>query len=87
MDNSYQMGDIVFSAEDLFNDGEQLPGVQPGALLAKAGTRGVVVQVGYSEFDDQLALYLVRFEGEEGDLGLPIGCYPDELTQDGVISL
>lgn len=81
MDASYQMGDIVFCREAVLNDGG-FPGVAADAELAAAGSRGVVVQVGYSEFDDQLALYLVRFEDAAGELGPPIGCYPDELTQD-----
>ncbi len=33
----------------------------------------------------QQAIYLVRFEGEDGnpaDLGPPVGCLPEELTRD-----
>ncbi|MBS0348356.1 MAG: nitrogen fixation protein NifZ [Proteobacteria bacterium] len=77
----YQLGDVVFCREDLFNDGG-LPGYEEGALIAAAGTRGVVVQFGHVEAMPSEEIYLVRFEGEGQDLGLPIGCLPEELTQD-----
>lgn len=77
----YQLGDVVFCREDLFNDGG-LPGYEEGALVAAAGTRGVVVQFGHVEAMPSEEIYLVRFEGEGQDLGLPIGCLPEELTQD-----
>lgn len=77
----YQLGDVVFCREDLFNDGG-LPGYEEGALIASAGTRGVVVQFGHVEAMPSEEIYLVRFEGEGQDLGLPIGCLPEELTQD-----
>ena len=50
----YGMGDLVYAAQDLFNEpveetGESaIPGVEVGALLAAAGTRGVVVNVSSS---------------------------------------
>ena len=77
----YQLGDVVFCREDLFNDGG-LPGYEEGALIAAAGTRGVVVQFGHVEAMPSEEIYLVRFEDEGQNLGLPIGCLPEELTQD-----
>lgn len=80
MEAIYEVGEIVYSLAALYNDGG-IPDVAPDALLAPAGGRGVVVQIGYAESDDTLALYLVRFEDESGELGPPVGVYPDELTQ------
>jgi nitrogen fixation protein NifZ len=83
----FQMGDMVFAAQDLYNEsmeetGESsIPGVEPGALLASAGSRGVVVNVGYAEKMPDEEIYLVRFEmDDEGTLAEPIGCLSDELT-------
>lgn len=83
----YGMGDLVYAAVDLFNEpveetGESgIPGVAAGALLAAAGTRGVVVNVGHAEALPDEEIYLVRFEtGADGNLGDPIGCLPEELT-------
>lgn len=80
MDRIYEVGEIVFSQADLYNDGG-IPDIATEALLAPAGGRGVVVQIGYTESDDSLALYLVRFEDADGKLGPPVGVYPDEVTQ------
>ena len=77
----FQLGDAVFCREDLFNDGG-LPGIEEGALIAAAGTRGVVVQYGHVEASPSEEIYLVRFEDETRELGLPVGCLPEELTQD-----
>jgi nitrogen fixation protein NifZ len=87
----YGMGDLVFAAVDLFNEpveetGESgIPGIAAGALLAAAGARGVVVNVGHVEALPEEEIYLVRFEsGSDGNLGEPIGCLPDELTDETV---
>ncbi len=77
----YDMGEMVFAAEAMFNDG-YIPELPEGALLASPGTRGVVVMFGYAEADPQQEIYLVRFEGTDGVLGPPVGCLPEELTQD-----
>jgi nitrogen fixation protein NifZ len=81
------MGDMVFAAQDLFNEpveetGESgIPGVPAGALLAGAGTRGVVVNVGHAEAAPKQKIYLVRFEsGVDGTLAEPIGCLGEELS-------
>jgi len=83
----FQMGDRVFAAQDLFNEpldetGESsIPGVAPDALLAAAGTRGVVVNVGHAQEMPNEEIYLVRFEMDAyGTLAEPIGCLTDELT-------
>jgi nitrogen fixation protein NifZ len=44
-----------------------------------------VVNHGHVQVDPDQVIYLVRFEGESGalaDLGPPVGCLPEELTQD-----
>jgi nitrogen fixation protein NifZ len=80
------MGDMVFAAQDLYNEsmeetGESsIPGVAPDALLAAAGTRGVVVNVGHAQEKPDEEIYLVRFErGADGTLAEPIGCLGEEL--------
>lgn len=83
MDNEMlycEIGDVVFCKEALFNDGG-IPGLPEDALLARAGTQGVVVQTGVVEADERLVIFLVRFEGEDGLLGVPVGCLPGELIQ------
>lgn len=77
----YEVGEMVYCAEDLFNDGG-MPGADEDAILAPAGARGVVVQSGYAEEDESQMIYLVRFEDASGELGPPIGCLPEELTQE-----
>lgn len=84
----YFRGDLVFAACDLFNDeaGEDgssaMPEAAPGALLAAAGTRGMIVNVGHPTAAPEQVIYLVSFEGgPDRELGLPFGCLPEELTQ------
>lgn len=79
----YEIGDMVFAAEDILNDGG-MPGVEEEeGLIAPAGTRGVVVHYGVAEMDESKDIYLVQFEnGPDGSLGHPVGCLPEELTQD-----
>ena len=83
----FVMGDMVFAAQDLFNEpieetGESgIPGFAPGALLAATGARGVVVNVGHTEVAPREDIYLVRFEsGADGTLSEPIGCLSEELN-------
>jgi nitrogen fixation protein NifZ len=83
----FQLGDMVFAAQDLYNEsleetGESsIPGIAPDALLAAAGTRGVVVNVGHAQEMPNEEIYLVRFEMDaEGTLSESIGCLTDELT-------
>lgn len=79
----YEVGDMVFAAEDILNDGG-MPGIaEEEGLIAAAGTRGVVVHFGVAEMDETQEIYLVQFEnGPDGSLGHPVGCLPDELTQE-----
>ena len=78
----YDIGDLVYAAEDILNDGG-MPGIDDEeGLIAPAGMRGVVVHFGVAEMDESKEIYLVQFEnGPDGSLGHPVGCLPDELTQ------
>lgn len=83
----FEMGDLVYAAHNLYNDpvaetgASAIPGAEPDALLAVAGTRGVVVNVGHVEASPDLEIYLVRFEvGSGGSLGEPLGCLAEELS-------
>jgi nitrogen fixation protein NifZ len=83
----FDMGEMVFAATDLYNDelaedgASLIPDIEPNALIAAAGTRGVVVNVGHVADLPKQDIYLVRFEsGEEKTLGVPVGCLPEELT-------
>ena len=82
-DFKYDIGDLIYAAEDILNDGG-MPGIEAeDGLIAAAGTRGVVVNYGRAEADETSHVYLVRFEnGPDGTLGEPVGCLPEELTQD-----
>ncbi len=71
-------GDVVFAASHIYNDGG-IPEVPMDALLAKAGTRGVIIETGHLEEAPHRKVYLVRFEDEELNLGPPTGCWPEEL--------
>ncbi len=79
----FGVGDIVFSRIAIENDG-CIPGIEADALIAAPGVRGVVVNFGHAELDEREEIYLVRFEDGAGDLGPPVGCLPEELTQDEV---
>ena len=88
MDNiQYKIGDMVFATEDILNDGG-MPGIdQEDGLIAAAGSRGVVVHFGVAEADETQEIYLVQFEnGPDGSLGAPVGCLPEELTQDAAVN-
>lgn len=71
-------GDVVYAATAIYNDGG-LEDVAENALLAAAGTRGVLVRKRHLEEDETRGVFLVRFEDEEKNLGQPIGCYAEEL--------
>ena len=77
----YFPGDMVFSTRSLYNDGG-MPDLAPDALIVSAGARGVVVKLGHVEAAPEQTLYVVRFEDVDGVLGPPVGCLPEELTQD-----
>jgi len=71
-------GDTVYATQELRNDGS-IPGVPQNELIAEAGTRGVLVNIGHFEEQPDLTLYLVRFENSDLNLGPPVGCWPDEI--------
>ena len=80
---SLQPGDAVLAGKDIFNDGS-FPDSEPDALLVKNGTRGVIIQQGHLEEDENQTIFLVRFELESNpeammELGPPIGCLVDDL--------
>jgi nitrogen fixation protein NifZ len=75
-------GDVVYAATAIHNDGG-IPDLEEGALLADAGARGVIVNIGHLDEDPARAIYLVRFEGEGLVLGPPTGCWPEELRVEG----
>jgi nitrogen fixation protein NifZ len=72
-------GDMVYAAIDLRNDGG-LEDIDEDALLAPAGTRGVIVRIGHLQENEARAVFLVRFEDAEKNLGPPIGCFAEELN-------
>jgi len=76
--NEGQMGDMVYAAQAIHNDGS-MPDCPEEALLVPAGGRGVIVNIGHVEQDPKQILYLVRFEGTDGELGPPVGCWPQDL--------
>lgn len=76
-----QPGDVVFASQEIYNDGS-LPGVAEGALLASAGQRGVIINMGHLEADPSQVLVLVRFEDAAASHGLgpAVACWPGELS-------
>lgn len=72
------VGDCVHARTPIVNDGG-VPDLASDAVLAVKGARGVVVQVGHAEQNPRQALYAVRFEDAEGNLGPLVGCLPEEL--------
>ena len=82
----YEVGDMIFAAEDILNDGGMPDIAEEEGLIAPAGMRGVVVHYGVAELDESQEIYLVQFEnGPDGSLGHPVGCLPEELTQDAAV--
>ena len=72
-------GDTVYAARDLLNDGS-VPELAENEIIAKMGTRGVLINIGHLEEQPNVALYLVRFETEALNLGPPIGCWEEEIS-------
>jgi nitrogen fixation protein NifZ len=75
-------GDRVYAATDIANDGG-IPDLAEDALIAAAGTRGVILKIGHLEEDPGRTLFLVRFEGPDLVLGPPTGCWAEELATTG----
>jgi nitrogen fixation protein NifZ len=72
------IGDVVYAAHTLINDGS-MPEADEGEVLAAAGTRGVIVMKGYLEENPQRRVFLVRFEDVALNLGRPVGCWVEDL--------
>ena len=72
-------GDMVYAASHIYNDGG-IPEIANDALLAKPGTRGVIVETGHLEEAPQRAVFLVRFEDSDLNLGPLTGCWAEELS-------
>lgn len=68
----YQWGQPVVARIDLINDGSY-PECEPAALLAAAGERGEIVQVG-ALVEQQVPVYLVSFP-----TGRVVGCLEEEI--------
>ena len=83
MPNYLNIGDVIFARETIQNDGG-VPEQPEDAVFARPGSRGVVVQIGAAAADLRQEIILVRFEDEAGVLGPPVGCLPEELTQEEV---
>ena len=77
--DSLQPGDMVFAANDIFNDGG-VPDFPLKTQFATIGARGVLVNTGHLEEQPDKVLFLVRFEDSNNELGPPVGCWPDELS-------
>jgi nitrogen fixation protein NifZ len=75
------IGDVVYAAKTLTDDGS-IPGGAEGALLAEAGTRGVITLIGHVEEEPDRSVFLVRFEDKYMNLGTPIGCWVEDLAME-----
>lgn len=73
-------GDIVFAACDIYNDGS-FPDREMNELLVASGTRGIVLNQGHLEDNENQEVFLVQFQIGSGldELTPPIGCWPDDL--------
>ena len=73
------IGDVVYAANTITDDGS-IPGGIEGAILAEAGTRGVITLIGHVEEEPSRSVFLVRFEDKDMNLGNPIGCWVEDLA-------
>jgi len=86
-DYKYEVGELVYAAVDILNDGGMPDIAEEDGLIAPAGMRGMIIQFGRAEADETQHVYLVQFEnGPEGALGAPVGCLPEELTQEKLVA-
>ena len=76
-----QPGDMIYAAIDILNDGS-IPDLAEGELIAAAGCRGVLINTGHLEENEEQSVYLVRFENEQSELLPPVGCWPEELASE-----
>lgn len=77
----FEPGNIIFAAKDIENDGS-MPQVEDNKILANAGQRGVIINIGYLEDQPHRHLVLVQFENKNSlaDLGPSVACWPEELA-------
>ena len=75
-----QVGDAITAKHDILNDGS-FPEYEENELIIKAGTRGVVINFGHLEDNEDQEVFLVKFEAsdESAELGPPIGCWPEDI--------
>ena len=78
-----QPGDMVFAATDIYNDGS-VPEMPVDTHIAAIGARGVLINTGHIEEDPSQVLFLIRFEDSNHELGPPVGCWPEEISEDPV---
>lgn len=73
-------GDTILANKDIFNDGS-FPESPENALLVKSGTRGVIINHGHLEHNQDRQVFLVKFEQDKQSAGLgpPIGCWPEDI--------
>jgi nitrogen fixation protein NifZ len=74
-----QQGDAVYAAVTIANDGS-VPEAAENEIFAHPGTLGMLINTGHLEEDPGQMLYLVSFENDNGELGPPITCLPEELS-------
>lgn len=74
-----EIGDVVYAAHNIIDDGS-MPESNEGEILISAGVRGVIMLIGYLEEQPEKAVFLVRFEDENLNLGKPIGCWEEDLS-------
>lgn len=77
--DNLQQGDAVYAAVTIANDGS-VPDAAQDEVFARPGTLGMLLNTGHLEEDPQQMLYLVSFENENGELGPPVTCLPEELS-------
>lgn len=75
-----QPGDMIFAATNIYNDGS-VPDYPEGMQFASTGTRGVLINTGHLEDQPGKTLFLVRFENDHQELGPPVACWSNELSE------
>ena len=74
-----QQGDAIYAAVTISNDGS-VPNAAENEVFAQPGTLGMLINTGHLEEDPEQSLYLVSFENDNGELGPPVTCLPEELS-------
>jgi nitrogen fixation protein NifZ len=76
-----EIGDVVYAAKTILDDGSIPEGVE-GEILAEAGARGVITMIGHVEEEPDRSVFLVRFEDQYMNLGNPVGCWVEDLAME-----